>query len=102
MKLKLQYTGHLMQRACSLDKTLMLGKIEGRSRRGNRSRWLDGITDLMEMSLSRLQKMVKDTEVCHASLWGRMEPDETEQLNNNTQKCLSVKKLPLRRGARYV
>ena len=54
LKLKLQYFGHLMQRADSLEKTLMLGKIEGRRRRGDRTRWLDGITDLMDMSLSML------------------------------------------------
>ena len=71
LKLKLQYFGHLMQRADSLEKTLMLGKIEGRRRRGRqRIRWLDGITSSMDMSLNNLQEMVKDRKAWRASVHG--------------------------------
>ena len=77
LMLKFQYFGHLMQRTDSLEKTLILGKIEGSRRRGwQRIRWLDGITDTVDMSLSKLQEIVKDREACCSS-WGRKELDTT-------------------------
>ena len=84
LKLKLQYFGHLIQRANLLEKTVMLAKIEGRRRRGwQRMRWLDDITDSMDMSLSKLQEMVKEGSLACCGSWGCKESDTTERLNSN-------------------
>ena len=88
--MNLQYFSHLMRSADSLEKSLMLGKIEGRRRGRQRKKWLNGITDLMDMSLSKLREMVKDREAWHVAVHVVAKMAMTKQLSNNNNKTLNV------------
>ena len=100
LKLKFQYFSHLMQRADSFDKTLMLGKFEGRKRRGRqRMRWLDGITDSMDMSLGKIPKLVMDREAWHAAVHG-VAKSQT-RLGNCTIACQALHSMPSIHVLRY-
>ena len=97
LKLKLQFFGHLMQRTDSLEKTLMLGKIEGRRRMGRlRMRWLNCIKDSMDMSLSKLQEMVKDREVWYSAVHAVTKNQTTTEQLNNEQQHVYIRKLQVK------